>query len=179
MKLVKREMAFFRTFKWLIWNKLFHYWTLSVKNFIPPRNIAYIYFIICIHDGRNLFWSPKLAFYAMQNESLISFQPKYFFKMVWYTVKKCYLRPLYFAQKCSQDARNAVSETQISRGSCPRSPLRKCVVTLSWGSMGPFPPERARPLNGTQYKPTTWPLLTKFLHVILFIMDNCKMVSII
>ena len=35
--------------------------------------------------------------------------------MVWYTVKKCYIRPLYFAQKCSQNAGNAVSETQNSK----------------------------------------------------------------
>ena len=32
--------------------------------------------------------------------------------MVRYTVKKCYLRPLYFAQKSPQNAGNAVSETQ-------------------------------------------------------------------
>ena len=34
--------------------------------------------------------------------------------MMRYTVKKCYLRPLYFAQKCPQNAGNAVSETQNS-----------------------------------------------------------------
>ena len=48
----------------------------------------------------------------MQNEIPISFQQKYFFKMVRYTVKKLYLRLLYFAQKCTQNAGNAVSETQ-------------------------------------------------------------------
>ena len=41
VKLVKRKMALFKTFKWLIWTKLFRYWTLNVKNF-TPRNIAYI-----------------------------------------------------------------------------------------------------------------------------------------
>ena len=35
--------------------------------------------------------------------------------MVRYTVKKCYLRPLYFAQKCPQYAGNAISETQNSK----------------------------------------------------------------
>ena len=34
--------------------------------------------------------------------------------MVRYTVKKCYLRPLYFAQKYPQNTGNAVSETQNS-----------------------------------------------------------------
>ena len=68
-----------------------------------------------MRDGRNLFWPPELAFYTMQKESLISFQQKYFFKIVQYTVKKCYLRPLYFTQKCPQNARNAVSEPQNSK----------------------------------------------------------------
>ena len=35
--------------------------------------------------------------------------------MVWYTVKKCYLRPLYLAQKYPQNAGNAVSETRNSK----------------------------------------------------------------
>ena len=35
--------------------------------------------------------------------------------MVRYTVKKCYLRPLYFAQKCPQYAGNGISETQNSK----------------------------------------------------------------
>ena len=76
--------------------------------------------------------------------------------MVLYTVKKCYLSPLYFAQKCPQNVGNAVSETQnskISRGSCLRTPLQKCIVTLPRGSTDPFPPEMARPLNGSQSKP--------------------------
>ena len=32
-----------------------------------------------------------------------------------YTVKKCDLRPLYFAQKYPQNAGNAISETQNSK----------------------------------------------------------------
>ena len=35
--------------------------------------------------------------------------------MVRYTVKKCYLGTLYFAQKCPQNVGNAVSETQNSK----------------------------------------------------------------
>ena len=38
-------------------------------------------------------------------------------------------KPIYFAQKCPQNAGNAVSETQISknfRGACPRTPLQLC-----------------------------------------------------
>ena len=74
-----------------------------------------INFISWIRDDRNLFWPPELAFYAMQNESPISFQPKYFFKMVLYTIKICYTRPLYFAQKCPQNARNSILEIQNSK----------------------------------------------------------------
>ena len=144
VKLVKRKMAFFRTFKWLIWNKLFRYWTLNVKN-STPRNIAYVSLISWIRDGKNLFWPPKLAFYAVQNESLISFGPKYFFKMVWYTVRKCYLRPLYFAQKCPQNAGNAVSETQkfkkVARGSCLRTPYGNM---LSLYREDPWDPSRLK-----------------------------------
>ena len=46
---------------------------------------------------------------------LISFSPKYFLKMVRYTVKKCDSRPLYFAQNYPQNAGNAISETQNSQ----------------------------------------------------------------
>ena len=36
----------------------------------------------------NLLWPPEPTFYAMQNESLISFGPKYFLKMMKYTVSE-------------------------------------------------------------------------------------------
>ena len=69
--------------------------------------------------------------------------------MVRYSVKKCYLKPLYFAQKCPQNARNTVSETQNSKnfqGVMPRNPLYGNVLSLyrerPWG---PFLPEMARP----------------------------------
>ena len=45
VKLVRRKITFFQTFKWLILNKLFCYWTLNVKHSTPPRNIAYILYI--------------------------------------------------------------------------------------------------------------------------------------
>ena len=112
VKLVKRKMAFFQTFKWLIWNKLFRYRTLKMKNFIP-RNIAYISYQL------NTGWQKRILAAQVcifcDAKCLISFQQKYFFKMVRYTVIKCYLRPLYFAQKCPQNAGNAVSETQNSK----------------------------------------------------------------
>ena len=49
--------------------------------------------------------------------------------MVWYNVKKCYLRPLYFSQKCPQNAGNAVSGTQNSKhfqGVMSPDPLQMC-----------------------------------------------------
>ena len=54
----------------------------------------------------------------MQIESLISFGPNYFIMMI-HCEKKCDLRPLYFAQKCPQNAGNAVLETQILMPSGP------------------------------------------------------------
>ena len=48
----------------------------------------------------------------MQFEILISFGPKYFIKMMIHCEK--ILRPLYFAQKCPQNAGNGASENQIS-----------------------------------------------------------------
>ena len=53
-----------------------------------------------------------------------------------YTVKKCYLRPLYFAQNCPQNAGNAVSKTQNSKnfqgGVMPPDPLTEmcCHFTM-------------------------------------------------
>ena len=38
------------------------------------------------------------------------------------SVKKWDFRPLHFAQKCPQNAGNAVSETQIPGGTSPRTP---------------------------------------------------------
>ena len=44
-------------------------------------------------------------------------------------ISKWVFKPIYFVQKCPQNAGNAVSETQISkhfRGACPRTPLKLC-----------------------------------------------------
>ena len=53
--------------------------------------------------------------------------PKTFFDEI--HCSKWDFKPIYFAQKCPQNAGNAVSETQISkhfRGACSRTPLQLC-----------------------------------------------------
>ena len=69
--------------------------------------------------------------------------------MVWYAVKKCYLRPLYFAQKCPQNAGNAVSETQNSKyfqgGHVPGPPYRNVLSLYREGPGGPSCLKMARP----------------------------------
>ena len=52
-----------------------------------------------------------------------------FLKMITYTVEKCDLRPLDFAQKCPQNAGNAISENQISKhfqGGMSLDPPKMC-----------------------------------------------------
>ena len=74
----------------------------------------------------------------MQNESLISFQPKYFFKMVWYTVKKMLFKTFIFCSKVPSECvkcsfRDPRKIKNISRGSCPRTPPTEmcCHFTVS------------------------------------------------
>ena len=55
--------------------------------------------------------------------------------MIRYTVKKCNLRPLYFAQNCPQNAGNAVSKTNW--GYAPRPPYGN---VLSLYREGPWAP---------------------------------------
>ena len=77
VKLVKRKMAFFQTFKWLIWNKLFGYWTLNVKHFTPPRNIYCIYIILAEYGiAETCFY--YLLFNLLWTEILKNFGSKSF-----------------------------------------------------------------------------------------------------
>ena len=59
--------------------------------------------------------------------------------MVRYTVKKCYLRPLYFAQKYPQNTGNAVSETQNSNLQGVMDPPTEMCRHFTVRAHGPLP----------------------------------------
>ena len=125
----------------------------------------HIYFISEYGIEETYFVRPSLC--SMQCKSLITFQPKYFFKMVWYTVKKMLFKTFIFCSKvpseCVKCSFRDPRKIKTFPGGHAPGPPNKCVVTLPWGSMGPFQSEMARPLNGSQSKPE---LLTISLPVI-------------
>ena len=99
----------------------------------------------------------------------IRFGPEYFLKMnISVNISdlcpcsycyKCDLRPLYFAQKCHQNAGDAVSETQnsnILRGAYPPGPpanLSSLFNNVTYFALPPSPPQKnkilAAPLGMT------------------------------
>ena len=115
--------------------------------------ILHIYLISWIRDCWNLFSPPELAFYPMQNESLISFGPKYLFKMVWYTVKKMLVKTFIFCSKVPSECGRCLFRDPKFKtspvGDAPGPPTNVFSLHRPWGSIGPFPPEMARPLNGS------------------------------
>ena len=80
-------------------------------------------------------------------------------------------KPIYFVQKCPQNAGNAVSETQISkhfRGACSRTPLQLC---RHYGL--PLTKIMATPLSGEiniplfLQRPASEPKTSRFPHQLI------------
>ena len=101
----------------------------------------YIYILFWLNTGWQKLILAARACILCNAKSLISFQQKYFVKMVRYTVKKMLSKPLYFAQKRPQNAGNCrfrdLKFKKFPEGRAPGPPYGNVLLLYREGPCNP------------------------------------------